>query len=63
VKQALSPAVISDQIKELSKCGDSGLLAPVEFIFGLRVYFGHLSVVAALEAQADWNQQVAGIIA
>jgi predicted unusual protein kinase regulating ubiquinone biosynthesis (AarF/ABC1/UbiB family) len=61
-KQPLSAKVITEQIKALSGTGRGKGNVPPEFIFGLRVYFGHLSLVSAFGAEADWNDLVAQIM-
>lgn len=61
VKQPLDAKVIGAQVRALSGDGSSTPVPP-EFIFGLRVYFGHLSVVSALAAENDWNVQVRDIM-
>ncbi len=67
VHQELSAEVIRMQMSTLSKTILQNERArrvkfPPAFLFGMRVYFGHLSVVARLGARANWNQIAARIM-
>lgn len=56
-KQALSAPSLSGQLSqfaEVASARKNGVRLPKEFLLGMRVYFGHLSVVSTLGSQADW---------
>ncbi len=65
--QALSEDVIRMQMLALSETilqneKARRVVFPPAFLFGMRVYFGHLSVVARLGARANWNDVAATIM-
>lgn len=59
-RQRLSQRVMEEQFASIFNSGDRALSSalPAEYLFGFRVYFGHVAVVAALGAEADWNRLV-----
>ncbi len=65
--QALNQKVMEEQFKRVfgrkPKPGQPRAMGlPSEFLFGFRVYFGHMSLVAKLGARADWNVLVREIL-
>lgn len=57
--QSLHADAIKKQMKnlsDLSNAKQSSIKIPKEFLFGTRVYFGHLSVVCSLGSVANWNE-------
>jgi hypothetical protein len=39
------------------------LTIPGAFIFGFRVYFGHLATISKFDCRVDWNQFVRDVVA
>jgi len=62
--QPLSQRVMEDQLLGIFAV-DAQTRAqalPPEYVFGFRVYFGHIATVAGLGARADWNQLVREVL-
>lgn len=57
--QRLHADAIKKQMEELSNLTNrkrSSIKIPTEFLLGMRVYFGHLSVVSSLGSIANWSE-------